>query len=43
MKLIGDVSDWLSNADIALIKVADSSDFTLFKMCDFGGISAVRK
>ena len=35
MKLIGDVSDWLSYADRALIKVADLSDSTVFKMCNF--------
>ena len=29
MKMIGNVSDWLSNAGGALIKVADSADSTV--------------
>ena len=30
MKMIGNVSDWLSYAGGALIKVADSADSTIF-------------
>ena len=33
MKMIGNVSDWLSYAGGALIKVADSAGSTVYRIC----------